>query len=92
MKAKVLTYAEGLKRGKADGVNRTLVFCMIALNNEYGFKGPTLVRIMAEALRVAEEADRDPEWVAMLERRLQQIGLPLRLMDKFIFGDDDLKR
>lgn len=81
MKSIVRDYEEGFRRGRQDGVNRTLVFCMVALSNLYGWRKEPLEKVLIEAGRIAGEASKNPEWTSILEHRLKELGVGIHIAE-----------
>ena len=68
--------AEWLKKNEEDIVRRKLKVVCIALNDEFGFGGKRLARLIFAINKLSKEWDDNPVFWTQVDRRLEQMGLP----------------
>ena len=68
--------AEWLKKNEEHIVRRKLKIVCIALNDEFGFGAKRLARLIFAINRISKEWDDNPCYWTMVDRRLEQMGLP----------------
>jgi hypothetical protein len=68
--------AEWLKKNEEHIVRRKLKIVCIALNDEFGFGAKRLAKLIFAINRISKEWDDNPCYWTMVDRRLEQMGLP----------------
>lgn len=68
--------ADWLKKNEEHIVRRKLKIVCIALNDEFGFGAKRLARLIFAINRISKEWDDNPCYWTMVDRRLEQIGIP----------------
>lgn len=74
MKAHVKSAYE---RGETDGACRTVLMCLLALHNLYGWRAGPLQRVADEIARIAGEAAEDSDWPDRMKVYLNELGVKI---------------
>ena len=65
------------QRGQQDGIDRTLMCCLLALHNLYDWGPEPLRHIMIETQRIAEEGAHDRDWIDRMAVYLNNLGVKI---------------
>ena len=68
--------AEWLKKNEEHIVRRKLKIVCIALNDEFGFGGKRLARLISAINKTSKEWDDNPVFWTQVDKRLEQMGIP----------------